>query len=397
MFSSSPQRADVLIVGGGVVGSAVAYFLARDPDFWGTVTVVERDPTYATASTTLSAASVRQQFSTPINIQMSQFAIQVLKHPDLWFPLLDPVPEFDFVEGGYLFLATPAGGPTLWANHRIQRELNVPVVVLSPDELSHRFPWMHTDDLAGGSLGTAGEGWFDAAALMQAFQQSARASGVTYVSGEVTGILSFGGRVDAVMLADGRLIECGTLVNAAGARAGALARFAGVDLPVVPRKRMVYAFAAQTDLADAPLVIDPSGVYFRPDAPHYISGFSPRDGEPDPDTLDLTADLAPWEGRVWPAIAHRVPAFEAVKMRRAWAGHYEVNTLDRNAIIGPHPEVTNLLFANGFSGHGLQQAPAVGRGLAEFIIHGAYRTLDFSPLGYDRIARGQPLREVNVV
>lgn len=393
---ASSQRADVVIVGGGVVGSAVAYFLARDPDFWGSVVVVERDPTYATASTTLSAASVRQQFSTPVNIQMSQFAIQILKHPEMWFPLLDPVPEFDFVEGGYLFLASPAGGPTLWANHTIQRSLNVPVVILSPDELAYRFPWLNTSDIAGGSLGTSGEGWFDASALMVAFQQSARASGVTYLTGEVTGILSFGGRVDAVMLADGRLIECGTLVNAAGARAGALATFAGVDLPVVPRKRMVFSFSAKAEI-DSPLVIDSSGVYFRPDAPNYISGYSPKEGEPDPDTLDLTVDMAMWEGTVWPAIAHRVPAFEAVKMRRAWAGHYEVNTVDHNAIIGPHPEVTNLLFANGFSGHGLQQAPATGRGLAELIIHGGYRTIDLTPLGYERIARARPLRELNVV
>jgi sarcosine oxidase len=395
-MSAASQRADVVIVGGAAVGSSVAYFLARDPDFWGSVVVIERDPTYSTASTTLSAASVRQQFSTPVNIQMSQFAVQVLKHPDWWFPLLETVPDFGFVEGGYLFLATEAGAPTLWANHAIQKELNVDAEILSPDELAHRFPWLTTDDLAGGSLGISGEGWFDATALMQAFQQSAKASGVSYVTGEVTGILSFGGRVDAVMLADGRLIECGTLVNAAGPRAGALAKFAGVDLPVVPRKRNVYAFSCKTEVK-APLVIDPSGVYFRPDEPNYIGGFSPRNGEADPDTLDLDVDLASWEGRVWPTIAHRVPAFEAVKMRRAWAGHYEVNTIDHNAIIGPHPEIPNLLFANGFSGHGLQQAPAVGRGLAELIIHGAYRAIDLSPLGYERIAANRPLREINVV
>ena len=394
---NAAQRADVVIVGGAVVGSSVASFLARDPDFWGSVVVVERDPTYATASTTLSAAAVRQQFSTPVNIEISQFAIQVLKNPHLWFPLLDPEPDFDFVEGGYLFLATAAGAPTLWANHRVQREHNVPVEILSPDELSYRFPWLNTEDVVAGSLGTEGEGWFDATALMQAFQQSARAAGVTYVTGEVTGILSFGGRVDAVMLADGRLIECGTLVNAAGPYAGALSRFVDVDLPVVPRKRFVYSFSCRTAIPNAPLVIDPGGVYFRPDAPNFIAGYSPRDGEPDPDTFDLTVELGPWEDRVWPAIAHRVPAFEAVKMRNAWAGHYEVNTVDHNGIVGPHPGVPNLLFANGFSGHGLQQAAAVGRGLAELIVHGAYRTIDLSPLGYERIASGTPLRELQVV
>ena len=138
-------------------------------------------------------------------------------------------------------------------------------------------------------------------------------------------------------------------------------------------------------------------MYFRPDEPNYISGFSPRNGEPDPDTFDLAPDLPAWEERVWPAIAHRVPAFEAVKMRRAWAGHYEVNTLDHNAILGRHPEIANLVFANGFSGHGLQQAPAVGRGLAELIIHGTYRTIDLSPLSFERVAANRPLRELNVV
>ena len=197
-MSAASHRADVVIVGGAAVGSSVAYFLARDPDFWGSVIVIERDPTYATASTTLSAASVRQQFSTPVNIQMSQFAVQVLKHPDWWFPLLQTVPDFGFVEGGYLFLASEAGAPALWANHAVQVEHGASVEVLTPDELSHRYPWLTTDDIAGGSLGTSGEGWFDATALMQAFQQSARASGVTYVTGEVTGILSFGGRIDAV-------------------------------------------------------------------------------------------------------------------------------------------------------------------------------------------------------
>lgn len=396
-MKADPKRADVVIVGGAVMGSSIAYFLSRDPSFWGTVVVIERDPTYATASTTLSVAAVRQQFSTPVNIQISQFAIQVLKHPESWFPRLDPVPEFDFVERGYLFLATEAGEKILRTNHAVQQAYRVNAVLLTPAELAERFPWLRTDDLAGGSLGIAGEGWFDATALMQAFQASARVQGVTYVTGEVTGILSFGGRVDAVMLADGRLIECGLLVNAAGPRAGTLAGFADVELPVVPRKRQVYSFSCRTALPNAPLVIDPSGVYFRPDSPNYVGGYSPRGRERDPDTLDLKVDLAQWEARVWPALAHRVPAFESVKMQRAWAGHYEVNTLDHNAIVGPHPEITNLVFANGFSGHGLQQAPAVGRGLAELIVHGAYQSLDLSPLGYERVARGEPLRELNVV
>jgi FAD-dependent oxidoreductase domain-containing protein 1 len=172
---------------------------------------------------------------------------------------------------------------------------------------------------------------------------------------------------------------------------------AELELPVRPRKRYVYHFDCRTAVHDAPLLVDPGGVYFRPEGPSYIGGFSPHAGDPDPDALDLEVDRAAFERVMWPALAHRVPAFEELRLLDAWAGHYEVNTLDHNAIIGPHPEVTNFLFANGFSGHGLQQAPATGRGLAEWIAYGEYRSLDLSPLGYERIARGEPLRELNVV
>ena len=172
---------------------------------------------------------------------------------------------------------------------------------------------------------------------------------------------------------------------------------AGVELPVRPRKRFVYHVEAPVSIGAAPLTVDPSGIYFRPEGHTYITGYSPREGEADPDTLDLTADRAPFDSFVWPALAHRVPAFDRLRLLDAWAGHYEVNTLDHNAIVGPHSRIGNLLFANGFSGHGLQQAPAVGRGLAEWIVTGRYESLDLSPLGYERIERGEPIRELNVV
>ena len=171
---------------------------------------------------------------------------------------------------------------------------------------------------------------------------------------------------------------------------------AGLVLPVSPRKRMVFHFDCRTRV-DSPLTIDTSGVYFRPEGPNYIAGSSPRDGQPDPDTLDLEVDRSWFEQVIWPAIAHRVPAFEAIRLLDAWAGHYEVNTLDHNAVIGPHPELPNFLFANGFSGHGLQQAPAAGRALSEWIATGDYETIDVRPLGYERIAANQPYRELNVI
>jgi FAD-dependent oxidoreductase domain-containing protein 1 len=395
---SRAEHADVVIVGGAIVGSSVATFLARRPDWDGRVLVIERDPTYGTSSTTLSAASIRLQFSTELNIEISRFGIDLIKHLDDWVGIAgEPAPNVDFVEGGYLFLASRAGLAILEHNHAVQRALGVPVVLLTPAELRARFPWMQVEDLAGGSLGTADEGWFDAYALLQAFRRKARSLGVEYRTGEVTAIDVDGDRVSGVRLDDGDRIECGWVVNAAGPRAATVASMIGADLPVRPRKRFVYHFDCRTPVAPAPLTIDTNGVYFRPEGPAFIGGFSPHADDPDPDTLDLEFDRTPFEEIVWPSLANRVPAFEALGLLDGWAGHYAVNTLDHNAILGPHPRIPNFLFANGFSGHGLQQAPAVGRGLAEWIAAGRYETLDLAPFGYERILRGEPMRELNVV
>ncbi len=392
------ERADVVIVGGAIVGSSVATFLAQRPDWSGRIAVVERDLTYRTASTTLSAASIRLQFSTPLNIEISRFGVQLIKNLDRWLGVDgDPPPEIDFVEGGYLFLATQAGMPILRQNHEVQRQHDVQVVLLDPDELRARFPWLATDRLAGGSLGLADEGWFDAYALLQAFRRKARSLGVEYVAGTVERIERDGSVITGVRLADGRRIATDLVVNAAGPRAAEVASMVGVELPVHPRKRHVYHFDCRTKLGPAPLTIAPSGVYFRPEGDAWIGGYSPREGEQDPDTLDLDVDRKRFDDFIWPELARLVPAFESVRLLDAWAGHYEVNTVDHNAVIGPHPELPGFLFANGFSGHGLQQAPAVGRGLAEWIATGRYESLDLSPLGYERIRANQPIRELNVV
>ena len=391
------NRADVVIVGGAIIGSAVATFLASRPDFDGRVVVVERDPTYRASSTTLSAASIRLQFSTPLNIEISRFGLEVIRHPERFLAVDGEVPQLDFVENGYLFLATDAGRATLEHNHAVQRSLDVPVELLTPRALRERFGWINVDGLAGASLGMADEGWFDAYALLQGFRRRARSLGVAELVGEVNGVDVDADRAVAVRLADGSRIETDWVVNAAGPRAAEVAGMAGIDLPVRPRKRFVYHFEAPIGLGAAPLTIDPSGIYFRPEGPAYLAGYSPIGDDPDPDTLDLVVDRSRFESHVWPALAHRVPAFDRLRLLDSWAGHYEVNTLDHNAIIGPHPRVRNLLFANGFSGHGLQQAPAVGRGLAEWIAAGRYESLDLSPLGYERVERDEPYVELNVV
>lgn len=387
---------DVVVVGGGVVGCSVAFFLASDPAFGGSVVVVERDPTYATASSALSASSIRQQFSTPENIALSRFGLEFIRNATRHLSVEGEAVDLGLREPGYLYLATPAGTGVLEANHAVQRAAGVDVALLAPDDLKARFPWLSVDDVALGSLGLSGEGWFDGYSLMQAFRRKAKALGVTFVTGEVLAMERAGSRIQAVTLADGTRIPCGVVVNAAGPRARSVAAMAGVDLPVSARKRCVFVFDCREALPGCPLVIDPSGVWFRPEGAQFIAGTPPPEDR-DPDTLDLTVEHDLFDDILWPALANRVPAFEAVKVTNAWAGHYEYNDVDQNAILGPHPEVPNLILANGFSGHGLQQSPGVGRGIAEWIVHGGWRSLDLSVFAYDRFAAGRPVRELCVI
>lgn len=387
---------DVIIVGGAAVGSAAAYFLATQADFKGSVLVLEKDLSYEKCATTLSAASIRHQFSTPGNIQMSQFGTQFIKHIGEHLTVNGEAPEIGFHEGGYLFLASNAGRAILQSNHLVQRSLGADVVLLTPEQLRERFAWMATDDLSAGSLGLSGEGWLDAYGLLQGFRRKAISLGVKYSQAQVTRIHREGHRIQSVSLSDGSTLTCSVVINAAGTGAHLLAQSAGIELPVESRKRCVFHFTSPAEVDHCPLVVDPSGAYFRPEGQGFICGISPPP-EQDPECFDFDVQHALFDEVLWPILATRVPGFEAVRLKNAWAGHYDMNTLDHNLIIGAHPEVDNLLFANGFSGHGMQQSPAVGRALSELVTYGQFRTLDLSAFGWQRIIASQPLLEINVV
>jgi glycine/D-amino acid oxidase-like deaminating enzyme len=386
--------ADVVVIGGAVIGSAAAYFLTRaDSGFDGRVVIVERDPTFAGASTALSASGIRHQFSNPINVAISRFGTAFIKAaPDTLGV------DLGFHEQGYLFLAATAEQEeTLRANHAVQTSEGADVALLNRNALAARFPHLRVDDIRLASLGLSGEGWFDNTGLMTALRTKAREAGAEIVTAEAVAIDRTGGRVDAVHLSDGRRIACGWVINASGPRAARTAAMAGVSVPVEPRKRTVFAFACQSPPPGRlPLMIDPTGLWVRPEGAQFIAGCPPPD-DPAVAFDDFDPDYALFEDVVWPTLADRAPCFEAIKMTRAWAGHYAMNTLDHNVVVGPHPEVANFLFANGFSGHGLQQGPAVGRGLAEWIAYGGYRSLDLTPLGYDRVAAGRPFLERAVI
>jgi glycine/D-amino acid oxidase-like deaminating enzyme len=394
----------IVIVGGGAVGLSTALFTKRlQPE--ATVTVVERDPTYARASSALSASSIRMQFSTPLNIALSMFGLQFLRQ-------LQASQSLQLVEGGYLFVATPAGEAVLRANHAVQTQHGAAVRLLSPAQLKQLLAWVNTSDLSLATLGhgtaTSGEGWFDGYALTQALRRMALAEGVQWLKDEVVALEHSSSAIHAARTASGERLAADYLVNAAGPWARHVAAMAGVALPVFARRRTVFVMSCPTPIHHCPLVVDPSGVWFRPEGgdvgrqTHFIGGTSPKDGEPDPDDLPLEPDLAQFEQAVWPAMAHRVPAFEALRVESAWAGYYEVHPMDHNGIVGPHPALKNLLFANGFSGHGIQHSPGVGRAVAEWLAsaaqgEGRYQSIDLTPLGFERVLSGTPFVERNVV
>ncbi|CAB3765020.1 NAD(P)/FAD-dependent oxidoreductase [Paraburkholderia humisilvae] len=390
------MREKVVIVGGGVIGSSVAYFLrAADPTV--EVTVIERDPSYARSSSALSAASIRQQFSTPLSVQMSLFGIEFLRAIGERLAVDGARPSIDLHEGGYLFLATPAGVTTLRDNHALQTRLGADIRLLEPGALMKRFPWLNVEDLAAGALGESGEGWFDGYGLVQALRKKAQALGARYVADDMTALIRDGRRVTQVTTASATVYPCDVLVNAAGAWSRRVAAMLDIELPVFARRRSIFNVSSPARLEQCPLLIDPSGVYFRPEGQTYICGTSPG-ADNDPDDLPLDqVDHALFDDVIWPTLAHRVPQFEALRVLHAWSGYYEYNVFDQNAIIGLHPDVENCIFANGFSGHGLQQGPATGRGVSELILHGRYMTLDLSMLGFDRVLENRPFVEKNVV
>lgn len=385
---------DIVIIGGAIMGASLAYYLRKE-GFSGSLAVIERDPNFTHSATTLSAASIRQQFSQPENIRLSRFTLDLFRRLKQEF---GDEADIGFREGGYLILATEEGLPVLRANHAVQAAEGADIVLEDATALVKRFPWLSGEGVAAGAYGVSGEGWFDAHAYLHLFRKALRGMKVDLVTASVTAIDRQGDRIASVTLDTGETLEAGLVVNAAGPNAGKVAALAGIDLPVEPRKRNVFVFEARERYEDMPLLVDPSGIYVRPEGSVYITGGAEDEaGEQAADPTDFEPDWSLFENEIWPVLATRIPAFEAIRMTRAWVGHYDYNVLDQNAVIGPHPQVANFIFANGFSGHGLQQAPAAGKALAELIVHGQYRTIDCRAFSYERIVEGRVFRELNVI
>jgi FAD-dependent oxidoreductase domain-containing protein 1 len=381
------QYFDIAIIGGSLSGAAVAHHL-KALGFAGSIALIERDPAFRRAATSLSAAGIRQQFSRIENIRLSQRTLAFFREIG--------AERVSLREQGYLICSSSSGLTTHREALAVQQNAGAHIDWIEGEtELAARFAWLNPDGLAAGSFGRLGEGWFDPHALRALLRDSAMAAGVLPVVGDVIALDRKTSRW-RMTLEHGHVLEAGRVVVTAGPQSGDVAALAGVGLPVEPRKRTVFVFSCRQAPASLPLIADPSGVWVRPEGNRFIAGWSPDDAD---DMRAAGEDFEPdwplFEDVLWPALAHRVPAFEALKLETAWVGHYDTNTFDHNAVIGPMGR-DGLFAVTGFSGHGVQQAYAAGEACAALML-GVEPPVDVSAFAFDRIGAGRLFLERNII
>ncbi len=384
---------DVVIVGGGIVGSSTAYYLRKN-GFKGSVAVIEKDPTYARACTPLSWGGIRGQFSTPENILLSGFTLRLIRGLKQEF---GPEADISFREPGYLVLASEGSVETLMGNTKLQNSLGVDTVLYGRKELERKYPFANFDGIAMGAWGRSGEGWFDPYGLLTLVRKGAIAKGVDFITDEVVAIEA-DDKVKSVTLKNAGKMSASAVVNAGGASGGAIAAMVGFDLPVSTAKRYVYVVDcpdAPEAFREGPAWFNTDGVYWRPEGRNFLFGFTPTEAE-EPQVKDWQMEHHWFEEKIWPSVYARLPCCEALKVVSTYVGHYDYNWFDQNGLIGRHPTLPNFYFGNGFSGHGIQQGPATGNAISELICFGEYRAIDLAALGVERIARNLPLFEKNI-
>ena len=384
---------DIIIIGGGIMGSATAYSLMQ-ADKRLKIVVIEKDPSYTRASTTLSMSNARIQFSLKQNVQISQYAFETLERFEQDMVAGDRTPRIGFKREGNLFVVDAQGLESAKSAIQLQKDLGCDILWQNPEEIAARYPLYNMKGYVGGSFGPR-DGYFDAYAALMGYKAKALSMGARYMEDEVIKILMANMRVDGVHLASGNVLGAGVVINCAGAWAAQIAGTVNVDLPIEPIKRQVFVLDTTVKPErPLPLTVLPSGLYFRTETGGSI--LLGKSMDEDPVGFDFSWDEKRFYDVLWPELAEFVPAFDTLKLLRGWAGLYAVNRMDSNAILGEWPEIKGLFLANGFSGHGLQQAPAVGRYISEVVL-GKDPVLDLSIFSPQRILENKPLTESGLV
>ena len=396
----SHDKYDVVIIGGAIMGSSTAWFLSQNPDFNGTILVVEKDQKYEFCSTAHTTSCIRQQFSTKLNVEISQFTADFINNFQEYMNDAR-VPKLAIRSFGYMYLADDEDfAKNLRSNQKIQAASGAATELLTPEEIKSRYPFYNVEDIKLGSINLVNEGYWDSITVFEWMKNKAQENGVEYVENEVTELTrnKSGDQICSIKLASGETISGDKFVNATGPRAAATSKMAGIKIPIEPRKRYSWIFKAKNPLdRDLPLTIDPSGFHVRENGGGTYQAGGHGTYDPAVEFNDFTMDDELWENTVWPILFNRIPQFESLKLISQWAGHYAMNTVDQNAIIGPHNIIQNFFFLNGFSGHGSQQAPAMGRATAELLTYGAFKTIDMSTFKYERLLSGQRVVEDAII
>ena len=402
-FKNTPKhdKYDVIIIGGAIMGSSTAWFLSQNPDFNGTILVVEKDQKYEFCSTAHTTSCIRQQFSTKLNVEISQFAANFINNFHEYMDNDVRVPKLAIKSFGYMYLAANEDfAKNLRSNQEVQAASGAATELLTPDEIKSRYPFYNVEDIKLGSINLVNEGYWDSITVFEWMRNKAQENGVEYIENEVTEITKNKSedRIISIKLASGETINGENFVNATGPRAASTSKMAGIKIPVEPRKRYSWIFKAKNPLdRDLPLTIDPSGFHVRENGGGTYQAGGHGAYDPAVDFDDFAMDNELWETTVWPVLFNRIPQFESLKLISQWAGHYAMNTVDQNAIVGPHNIIQNFFFLNGFSGHGTQQAPAMGRATAELLTYGAFKTIDMSAFKYERLLNGDKVIEDAII
>ena len=390
---------DVVIIGGATMGACTAWFLASNPDFKGKVLVIEKDMSFEKSQSAASNNCMRQQFANPINVRIGLFAADFINNFRNNLGGDPEVPQLSVRNFGYLYLSdNPALTEVLQRDQEVQVGAGAGTRMVGAQEIAKTYPFFQLDDIEAGSLNTENEGYYNAPLMVEWLIKKSIERGVEYIENEVSSIERDGDVITGVTLASGEKIASGAVVNASGTRAGKVAKLAGLELDIQPRRRYTYIFRADEPLSKPlPLTIDPTGVHFRSYGDDYLVGCPPMGEDTTVDVDDFSAEEGIWEKKIHPIISNRIPQFKNVEIVDHWMGHYDFNPFDCNVVIGPHTTVRNFHFTNGSSGHGSQQGPAVGRGIAELIIYGEFRSMDLSAFSYDRFASGERVIERAVI